>query len=520
MNKMTIQHIKCQLILLLITMILVSCGEQVPTDFVDAKDSLRVYPDYRGVVVPKNIAPLNFQVRNEGEAYAVIVKSDKKEVIELANATGKIQFDKEEWNELLQEASSLSVEVFVRQEKSWRRYTEFDISVVSDSIDKFVTFRLIEPSYENSSDIAIFQQDVEEGKMEKIVGNRYYVSNPGYRGAVCMNCHVAQLGNGENTSFQYRCNGGGMIVTYNGESKVVATKVGDMPSGAVYEKWHPTLPLIAFSNNTVRQLFPSNGIAKIEVLDFRSDLLLYDVEKNTIRYVLKGDDASETYPVWSPDGKYLYYCSTDTPYVVGVAHQYEKQKYDLMRIAFENDTFGVPEMVYNASAHNHSVAKPRISPDGRYVAMTVSKYGAYHYMHRSSDIALFDLQEQKFRLLDEVNSPSADGYVTWSSNGRWLMIGSRRDDDDHARLFFSYFDENGVAHKPFAMPHEDPLFDAYLLKSYNCPEFNTKQVLFSEGDIYKLIAREAVVTPDTIGDFGEKSEADGVSGASIVDYRK
>lgn len=515
MSERFVRHIKMLFWVCLALLSCVACDERVPAQFVEAKDSLRIYPDYKNVVVPKNVAPLNFQILNEGDSYAVSFTSDVGDEMQFVASEGKVIIERGRWKEMVRNASELAVNVFVKKE-DWEKYSEFKIKVVSDSIDKFVTFRLIEPSYENSADLALYQHDVEEGVMKKIVGNRKLVTDPNYSGAVCMNCHVAQSGNAENTVFQYRCNGGGMIVTYNGKSKVISTKVGDMPSGAVYEKWHPTLPLIVFSNNTVRQTFPSNGLGKIEVLDFRSDILMYDVEKNTIRYVLKSEKESETYPVWSPCGDYLYYCSTDTLYNQGGFQHYKKQKYDLKRLSFKDGVFGEPEMVYKASEKDQSIAKPRLSPDGRFVAMTVSKYGAYHYMHKSAEVALFDLKEQSYRLLDEVNSSSADGYVTWSSNGRWLMVGSRRDDGDHVRLYFSYFDKDGVAHKPFSLPHEDPLFDAYLLKSYNCPEFSTRAVPYTEGDIYDLIAAGPVLVPDTIGDFSKNSEADGVSGASVV----
>ena len=69
------------------------------------------------------------------------------------------------------------------------------------------------------------------------------------------------------------------------------------------------------------------------------------------------------------------------------------------------------------------------------------------------------------------NDPeSADSYHVWSSNGRWMVFGSRRLDGRYTRLFIAYLDKEGRPCKPFLLPQEDPRHNVWRLRSYNKPE--------------------------------------------------
>lgn len=51
------------LFLLLSAALLLSCGgASVPSDYVQADSLPRIYPDYIGVTIPQNIAPLTFEL--------------------------------------------------------------------------------------------------------------------------------------------------------------------------------------------------------------------------------------------------------------------------------------------------------------------------------------------------------------------------------------------------------------------------------------------------------------------------
>lgn len=495
-----------------------SCGlKSTPENYKETTDSLCIYPDYKNVVVPFNIGPLNFMVQNECEEVYVKI-SCAEDSIELSARSGEVRFPAKEWKKILSENNddSLRVNVWLRN-KEWEHYPEFYIRVVPDSIDPYITFRMIEPSYMGTGNVYLSQYNMETLEQKKFVDSHFFRSDPSYGGSRCMNCHTAQASNPRNACFHHRGSGGGMVLTYKGETKVVATKVGDMANAAVYQRWHPTLPFIVFSNNTVKQLFPTENKNKIECFDMRSDILLYDIEKNTIRYVLKTHDDFETYPVWSASGDYIYYCVSGFSEIREVG-DFTKKKYNLNRIKFNLDSmsFGKPELVFDAERIGKSVSKPRVSPDGRYIIMTISEFGAYHYTHKDAEVVLYDTKDSSITVLSDLNSKEAEGYVSWSSNGRWIMVGSRREDGNYVRLYFSYFDEDGKTHKVFQLPHESPSYDRMLLKCYNYPEFSKVDVDLEPRDIYSLLEKNTPIVPEYVGTIDEKVTLDGVAGASVI----
>ena len=53
-------------------LLMASCGKQsIPTKYSEENRTARIFPDYKGVVVPPNISPLNFMVQENADNYAV-----------------------------------------------------------------------------------------------------------------------------------------------------------------------------------------------------------------------------------------------------------------------------------------------------------------------------------------------------------------------------------------------------------------------------------------------------------------
>ena len=201
----------------------------------------------------------------------------------------------------------------------------------------------------------------------------------------------------------------------------------------------------------------------------------------------------ETFPCWSPDGKWLYYSSAHFEWRDTVSEEaecirrYKDIKYNIYRKAFdvEKRTFGPRELVFKADSMNLSATLPRISPDGRFLLMAVGEWGTFHIWHRDADLWLIDLQTSPAEAdsisvvsspfvaypFKEVNSPSVESFHNWSSNGRWIVVSSRRDDGNFTRPFFAHVDENGHGTKPFELPSDDPNYHREFMKSYNVPEF-------------------------------------------------
>ena len=157
-----------------------------------------------------------------------------------------------------------------------------------------------------------------------------------------------------------------------------------------------------------------------------------------------------------------------------------------------NYKFGEPEVVVHASAEQKSATFPRVSPDGRYLLYTQGDYGVFHIWHKSSDLHMIDLQTGRKVDMKTVNSNDVESYHSWSSNGRWIIFSSRRDDGSYTRPYIAYFGEDGKWGKPFVLPQQDPDFYHDCYKSFNIPEFMSGPVEVKLKDIKKVISKDPV----------------------------
>jgi len=497
-----------------VALLLTGCSSGIPDSSRKVDETVQLHPDYMEVIVPYNIAPLNFVVKGEGSGCAVKVSGgDNNSIIVRGGKNMEIRFPEKKWKKLLSEnrGKYLTYDIFVEQEGGWVQYNSFKNMVAEEAIDPYLTYRLIEPSYQTSGEMGLFQFNLETAKETAIIRTPRATKVAEGAGLQCVNCHTSR---GSDRMFYYRGKGGGMILTYQGKTYKVNTRAGDMYASTVYPAWHPFLPLIAFSTNAVGQLFVSTGQEKIEIYDRRSDLVLYDIEKNEITQIFKTKNKQETNPNWSPDGKYLYFCSSDS--IIKDLREYAKLKYDIKRVSFDSEdkTWGEVEMVYDASGGGKSATYPRVSPDGKYLLFVVSAYGSSPYTHQDADLYLMNLETGVCRVLTEANSPQAEGYINWSSEGRWFVVGSRRQDGNYSRPYFAYFDKDGNAHKPFVIPHKNPMHDEILMKGYNVPQFATTPV-----DVSQTKLNDIVAGPIINATYGSEIEdmVDGESGASVVE---
>lgn len=468
-------------------LLLSACASEgtLPQSFSETKDSLQLFPDYRDIVIPPNIAPLNVQVKNPGSAYAASITGKKGKIIVNADADGKLLIDTTEWRQLLSEnkGGELRVAIYAEQEAGWVKFPEYAITVAQEEIDPYLSYRLIEPSYELYRQLGIYQRNLTNFTEKPIYeNNRTYDADNNH----CVNCHNYQNYSTEHMLFHVRANHGGTIFIDNGKARKMNMKCDSVLSNCVYPSWHPKKNWVVFSSNLTGQAFHTIDKQKIEVLDYGSDLVFFDVDNGTLTNIIKGKEAMETFPNWAPDGSRVYYCSAATPFLTDLPDsvhsdallaRYDSIRYNLMSIPFDEQTrtFGEPVVEVKCDSAS-SITLPRVSPDGRYVLFTMGDFGQFHIWHKSSDLYVKDLQTGTVRPLSAANSADVDSYHTWSSNGRWIVFSSRRDDGSYTRPYIAYFDKDGRDHKAFLLPQEDPEHNLYLMKSYNVPELTRDAV--------------------------------------------
>ena len=462
---------------------------EVPATFDTLQQKAAIFPDYEDVVVPPNIAPLNFMLNDSAAKACVVCLKGEGEPVVAGGEDCKVMIDTLQWRALLQanKGKDIQVSVYARHEGGWVKYQDHRLHVAPEDIDRYLSYRLIEPGYELYRQLGLYQRDLSGWDVHTIYeNNRTYDEKNNH----CINCHNYQNYSTQHMLFHVRANHGGTIMVDGAEAHKVQIKDSTILTAGVYPSWHPTLNMVAFSTNRTGQTFHLYHREKIEVMDEASDLLLYDVDKNEVRHILRSRDDMETFPCWAPDGRMLYYCQFHTQGLIDlntvpdslvareIAIRYNQVRYNLMRVSFDPKTlaFGAPEKVLDAASVGKSVSVPRVSPDGRYVLYTLADYGQFHIWHKSSDLWVKDLQADTCYALSAANSKDVDSYHTWSSNGRWIVFSSRRDDGNYTRPYIAYFDNRGQAHKAFMLPHEDPEESILLLKSYNVPELTRDKV--------------------------------------------
>lgn len=100
---------------------------------------------------------------------------------------------------------------------------------------------------------------------------------------------------------------------------------------------------------------------------------------------------------------------------------------------------------------------------------------------------MINLQNMLVDSLNIVNSNMSDTYHSWSSNSRWFVFASKRDDGLYGKPYFCYIDPSGKAHKPFVLPQQSPHFYDNCLKSFNAPELGSAPLPFSASDVRQLL---------------------------------
>jgi len=460
--------------LLLIVMMMVSCSME------DEKQCLvngrlpEIFPDYIGVTIPANVAPMNFSVLEPG-TFLLKISNGQKELVLRGKAGGNFDIPLRKWRKLMDcaEGKELKFTVIRKEGKSREAYDTFSMKVASEPADPYIAYRLIPPGYVAWKDMGIYQRCIENFRQSAIVDNSRTDGN-------CVNCHSFCMQDPGRMIFHARSFHAGTMVYNDGSVEKLNTKTPQTISPLVYPYWHPSGKYVAFSNNDTHQAFFINHPNRIEVFDNSSDIVVYDVEQHCISScpLLKSPDAFETFPTFSPDGGRIYFCTAEA--VDSVRDHYKEVRYSLCSIGFnpKDGTFSdTVDTLFNARKTGKSASFPRISPDGRYLVFTLHSFGNFSIWHHDADLWCIDLKTSDIRPLSASNSNDTESYHSWSHNGRWLVFSSRRLDGLYTRPYFTYIDSLGNAAKPFLLPQKKPLkFYEDMQFSYNIPEFISGKV--------------------------------------------
>jgi hypothetical protein len=457
-----------------------SCGQ--PGNIRAIDELPPIYPDYTDITIPYNIAPLNFLLRNKPDAVEIKLKGATKEI--RIRDSYKVQFSAKTWKSLLQaeKDNTITVQISVRMGNEWVQYAPFHWRVTSEAIDPYLSYRLIEPGDGVWGAIQLRERNIENFS-ERVIADNNLTER------ACINCHIYGNQDPDLSFFHIRGAKGGMILNRNGQLRKLNTKAAGMASPVVYGNFHPSGRYGVFSTNQLIPAFHTYRSEGMEVYDTESDLVVLDFDENrSIPFPsgTVGEKPFRTFPVFSADGTSVYYCEAPFVALPGDIHNL---MYSLYRIGFDpaTRTFGNKvDTLVNAFKTGKSVCHPKTSPDGKYIMYTVADYGTSPIWHKETDLQMIDLDTNEINDLPEVNAGYSDTYHSWSSNSRWFVFASKRDDGVYGKPYFGYIDKQGTAHKPFVLPQRDPAFYDYTLQSFNIPELSKGKLPFGVYDVERI----------------------------------
>ena len=450
----------------------------------------RIKPDYKDVMLPPNIAPLNFEIQEPGSSFFVRVQGPAGNPIEVSTSNPKILLPERAWHELLREnrGSGLAVQVYAQTEdRQWKRYAAFTNSVANEDIDPVMIYRKIHPAHSTWSSMGLYQRDLTSFNERPFLENNRFAND-------CCHCHMLRNNDPNTATVVIRSS------HYQNSLLVISNGVADAIRGSVgFISWHPTGRVVASSFSKPRLMLHTARNDMRDIAELEGWIGYFVLGSDTVKKVpgLSENSHLRGFPFWSPDGRFLYYCCAPNPWTnmtTITATSHTKAKYDLMRVSYDlqSDHWGDPELILPASAIGLSVAQPRISPDGHWIFFCGIPYGCWPTYDSTSDLYGIDLLagqatgKYTARKL-ELNSSECESWLSWSSNSRWVVFSSKRISPLFNRPHIAHISPNGECSKPFILPQEDPEFYDSLLKTYTIPTLAKGPITVAESDLVYAI---------------------------------
>ena len=465
---------------------LAGCGDREnATAVAGSEGPLVIYPDYKDVTVPANIAPLNFRyamkgVRNARTTFTVDGRSVTIKGAEVEWRVGP-------WKAFLADAAGKTVQVEASAVVEGKPVSDsWQIFVSEDTVDGYLTYRLIEPSYQMFNEVSIVERCVEDFD-EIVICDYKHTDN------ACMNCHVHGQQRGDLSIYYIRGPKGGAILNRDGGLRKLNLNADGMLSGTVYGELHPSGRFGVFSTNIILPGLHTTAGSRMEVYDTASDLTVADFDHNVmvnLPHVARAD-AFETFPCFSADGNSVFWCVADT---LPVPERIHEVLYSLVRADFDASDGHISEQVdtvWSASANHGSACHPKASPDGRWVMFTVADYGTFPLFHTESTLCLADLQTGEVKALTDVKGDKSDTYHSWSSNGRWFVFASKRGDGHYGKPYFCHIDAEGNTSKPFVLPQKSSHFYDYNFRSFNIPDLAKASTGMTPADARRMFKADS-----------------------------
>lgn len=476
-----------------------SCKQNDMATAMQTDISAPVFPDYADtLVLPPNIAPLDFRIRSDSFSdgpYHVwlYVQSPSGALLDSLHVKTKrhVHFGTTAWQRCLQQASqcegSLLVDIYAKTDgNDWIKYARKTWKIVSDSIDPYLVYRLSAHDENPCRKLQVYERSLSDFSERLLMDNRFTDNN-------CMNCHANSDNDSRKMMVHLRGEHAGTLVIDGEKTLKIAIPEGYPDLRLAYPSWSRDGKYIAFASTRIQVHSHANKSRTQDlVTDTLGKILLYDVERNRLFSCpeLMDERYEFSFPAWGADGKRLYFCRAEK------TARLKDFKYDLYSIDFDsrNATFGAVKPVYGFKASGLSVSMPQADPNGRYILATTLLLGSFPSQNQG-DLHLIDLWTGKARHPSALNSPDGEKYHHWSSNGRWVVFGSKRMNGGLSHIYISHFDRRGRFSTPFILPQHEDNFYLKNTRSYLFPTLSRNASSLSLESWEKAV-KEPAQAPD------------------------
>ena len=240
-------NIKSTILSFAALLLLTSCNSGYQKADVYANTQVQIFPDYTGVTLPVNIAPANFRINQEGDAYQVVMTAGGKEYYREASTDNEVIIPEDSWHKMLADNKNgkIQIAVGVKRDGKWTEYKPITNYVSGDTIDQYLVYRLLYPGYDLWNEMGIYQRNLTNYDETPILENRDF-------GKQCINCHTFRQNSTHDFMLHVRGKNGGTLISHDGKVKEVAPKCPTVKMGATYAGWHPSGQFIAFSMNEIQ----------------------------------------------------------------------------------------------------------------------------------------------------------------------------------------------------------------------------------------------------------------------------
>ncbi len=455
---------------------------------------LKIVRPYEGAAFPCNLAPPEVRWEDSiNDLWMVTVALPGEDrPLRVISRKKRWRFSENTWRDIRERCKGKHFTVEVRgcRAEGDRRVGEdvyldqVQVRISEYPVDPVVVYRLVSPLFHGFKTPDIWYRNTSDF--------REGVFLPG-KGAYCTNCHVFSPAPGSGA----RVSQMGIAVRDQVRQTIPRRILGlydfrtrqgrTLNINSFFMGWSPDGSKVAVTHGEVVLVRAPITLETQQFYVQVADIYIVDTSSLTVRPLPGASEAEsmENFPTWSADGKTIIFSKAEEIPTTAVA--VPGRKFDLYQVPYNDGKGGKPIPIKGASFNDKSDFAARYSPDGRWIAFNQAESASL--VEPTADLYILpaDAQDAFPRKLECNVDNAMDSHHSWSSNSRWLLFATKRDDGIFARIYLTEIDEQGRASPPVALPlAEEPMM------CFNVPEFLAYSGRIDSESILEEITKETV----------------------------